>query len=329
MTPLKNAYRINSDSKKHPGSLILSHPTKFMNALFVPHTRDKTTMKAILSSEEAANSRALFVHADVKGASMNDLIKSQNGISADYFPSGRSVYSGHFHKPHIVSTNGGSEIRYVGSPYQTSLSEAGQQKALLLVDSQKDWSCIEEIDLNIGPRHHRITSLPSFLKCSSEMLLRSGDKISLVIPQKDLDEIRIGNLDSSTSFDSTIDELRDAGVAVEIRNSQAEPVENVLPTNNGAHDEEIVELEDLSPIATLEAYIKNEVETDALKESTADTLLKDGIAILDEVSNNSNQNEAASAYRSKAHVTIELDSVSMVSAPFLVLHIFVHTIILS
>jgi hypothetical protein len=158
--------------------------------------------------------------------------------------------------------------------------------------------------------------LPSFLKCSSEMLLRSGDKISLVIPQKDLDEIRIGNLDSNSSFDSTINELRDAGVAVEIRNSQAEPVENILPTNNGVHDEEIVELEDLSPIATLEAYIKNEVETDALKESTADTLLKDGIAILDEVSNNSNQNEAASAYRSKAHVTIELDSVSMVSAPY-------------
>ena len=66
LTPLKNAYRIscsnlndpNYTAKQYPGPLILSHPTKFMNALFIPHTRDKTAMQAILRSKEAANSWA-------------------------------------------------------------------------------------------------------------------------------------------------------------------------------------------------------------------------------------------------------------------------------
>eukprot|EP00578_Thalassiosira_sp_NH16_P026655 CAMPEP_0181090724 /NCGR_PEP_ID=MMETSP1071-20121207/8017_1 /TAXON_ID=35127 /ORGANISM="Thalassiosira sp., Strain NH16" /LENGTH=62 /DNA_ID=CAMNT_0023172815 /DNA_START=102 /DNA_END=287 /DNA_ORIENTATION=+ len=61
-------------------------------------------MRAILSSREARRSSALFVHADVRGASMNDMIKSQHGISAGTFPSDKRVYSGHFHKPHVVRT---------------------------------------------------------------------------------------------------------------------------------------------------------------------------------------------------------------------------------
>jgi len=39
-------------------------------------------------------------------------------------------FSGHYHKPHVVA---GSSVEYVGSPYQTSLAEAGQAKRLLLL----------------------------------------------------------------------------------------------------------------------------------------------------------------------------------------------------
>ena len=130
LTPLGNAYRIhaNGDSSvQYPGPMIFSHPTKFLDALFVPHIRDKAKMQTILSSEEAIASDALFVHADVRGASMNDLILSQHGISSSYFPPSKLIYSGHFHKPHAM-TGGASRLRYVGSPYQTSLSECGQQK---------------------------------------------------------------------------------------------------------------------------------------------------------------------------------------------------------
>eukprot|EP00804_Cyclotella_cryptica_P015235 CCRYP_005366-RB/>CCRYP_005366-RB protein AED:0.05 eAED:0.05 QI:0/0.66/0.57/1/0.5/0.28/7/3820/860 len=243
LTPLKNAYRItcsnlkdpNETAIQYPGPLILSHPTKFMNAFFVPHTRDKTAMRAILRSNEAANSGPFR--------------------SCRY----RYIYSGHFHKPHVVSANGeSSSIRYVGSPYQVSLSEAGQSKYLLLLDSEQGWDCLEEIAVDIGPRYHRVSSISSFL-CSSELHLRSGDKMSVIVPQQELDELRANIPDSSlSSFDAKIKELRDAHVTVEIRNFQSEPMET-SPTHGGGPlevDEQPLELEELSPRATLEAYLK-------------------------------------------------------------------------
>jgi DNA repair exonuclease SbcCD nuclease subunit len=316
LTPLKNAYRVYSDvkdvnerAKQYPGPLILSHPTKFMNALFVPHTRDKRTMQSILESAEAAESCALFVHADVKGASMNDLIKSQHGLAASVFPPGRCIYSGHFHKPHIVRTNGGSSIRYVGSPYQTSLSEAGQSKHLLLVDSQQGWACLDEISIDIGPRYHRVTSVSNLLNYDTELFVRSGDKLSVVMPQNELNEIRENATVSDLSaFDAKINELRDAGVTVEIRNSHAEPME--VNTGDLEGNSEPLDFEEMTPRATLEAYINNELGNAVLGERTATRLLNDGLTILTELDKELGH-EDVPATSEKTSVMIELDSVSI------------------
>lgn len=140
MTPLKNAYRITAKSEENeslssspssqqqniPGILIFSHPTKIHDALFVPHIRDVGTMQSVLQSKMASSSTAVFVHADVTGAYMNDLIVSTHGVSPAYFPPNKPIYSGHFHKPHFVKQSRaapGVNIRYVGSPYETTLAE--------------------------------------------------------------------------------------------------------------------------------------------------------------------------------------------------------------
>ena len=129
LTPLQNAYRITSiDSPQTnlPGILIFSHPTKIHNALFVPHIRDVGMMQSVLQSKVARSSSAVFVHADVTGASMNDLIVSTHGVAPAYFPPNVPIYSGHFHKPHFVTQPVAApnvNIRYVGSPYETTLSE--------------------------------------------------------------------------------------------------------------------------------------------------------------------------------------------------------------
>ena len=60
---------------------------------------------------------------------MNDGMRSREGLSLGLFPSNKAVYSGHFHKPHTMAMSK-SSLRYLGSPYQTSLSEAGQEKYL-------------------------------------------------------------------------------------------------------------------------------------------------------------------------------------------------------
>jgi DNA repair exonuclease SbcCD ATPase subunit/DNA repair exonuclease SbcCD nuclease subunit len=327
LTPLNNAYRIHDvvssaverttatevgdkqqeqqQQYSHAGPLILSHPTKFLDAFFIPHIRDKSMMKSILSSEAVTQSSALFVHADVKGASMNDLIKSQHGLSTTFFPNEKHIYSGHFHKPHVVTTNkegSASKIRYVGSPYQISSSEEGQSKSLLVVDSQQGWECIEEIPLDIGPRFHRVTSVDEFLRMSevndeednsvhNSSKVRAGDKIIVAVPQQEIDVLneRDGNdaADDSTvaaletnPFNARVKACRKAGISVEIRDSQA--ATTTLRTDEN-HNDFDVDLEELSPSATLATYLENEVTSGNIGEDTAKELVEKGEAILREL----------------------------------------------
>ncbi len=88
LTPFTNAFSLVND-KTIPGPLILSYPTKFLNAFFIPHVRNITTLEQILASPEAHSSEALFIHADVTGAYMNNHIVSQGGVSLSKFPSHR------------------------------------------------------------------------------------------------------------------------------------------------------------------------------------------------------------------------------------------------
>lgn len=326
LTPLGNSYRLSSlngvdgdgegQPKQYPGPLIISRPTKFLNALFIPHIRDKAMMKSILSSKEAASSSALFVHADVKGASMNDLIKSEHGLSASIFPANKLVYSGHFHKPHVVksgknksSNNCNISIRYVGSPYQTSFSESGQAKSLLLVDSQRDWQCINELPIDVGPQYHRVSSVHRFLDFDGA---RNGDKVSVTVSQRDLDELR--NEAEKSPFDVKLDELRGAGVAVEIRDDQPRYQDGMVAGIPSAEsDEEIIELEDLSPKATLAAYLDNEVESGELGEISAKVLLEKGLELLGEtIDAAANKSLALKVPSNEALVTeLEVESVSI------------------
>jgi hypothetical protein len=88
LTPFSNAFTLSND-RTLPGPLILSHPTKFLNAFFIPHVRNITTLEHVLASPEAITSDALFIHADVTGAYMNNHIVSQGGVSLSKFPSER------------------------------------------------------------------------------------------------------------------------------------------------------------------------------------------------------------------------------------------------
>ena len=322
LTPLSNAYRIcspnddagNNNLEKetqqqqlYPGPLIITHPTKFMNALFIPHIRDKQQMKSILSSNESQDSNALFVHADVKGASMNDMITSQHGLDGRVFPGDKLIYSGHFHKPHTVSVGNKKKksnvsIRYVGSPYQTSYSESGQIKSLLLVDATQNWKCIQEIPIDIGPRYHRIPSVQSFIDDDSIVgdKFRQGDKVAVTVYQKELEEMRLLAQEEDNTeegekslFDSKLEELRNAGVSVEIRDVQSQDQDENEVSSSQATTEDEVELEDLSPKATLTAYLDNEVVNEDLGEATAKKLLEMGEELLGESSENTSSSQTS------------------------------------
>ena len=89
-------------------------------------------MESVLQSQTAKDATALFVHADVTGAYMNDMIISLGGV-----PPKKHIYSGHFHKPHVVETKQ-QRIEYLGSPYQVSLCYRSLE--MCRTDSHEYWT---------------------------------------------------------------------------------------------------------------------------------------------------------------------------------------------
>ena len=203
LEPLKYAF----DEKR---ILMINEPSICLNALWVPYRRDHQLMKSILNAGNKNDDiDIIFCHADVKGAFMNDGIRSREGILITEFPENMPIYSGHFHKPHTMS-KGLSSLRYVGSPYQTSLSEAGQKKYLYclscLPDSKNSnkysWKETDRWTIDIGRKYFKALALKDPILQEA----RPGDRV--VVP------VRVGE---DAEAEKKLSILRDKGIEVEIR----------------------------------------------------------------------------------------------------------------
>lgn len=123
---------------------------------------------------------------------------SSRSVSPTDFPAKVPVYSGHLHRPHTVSDN----IRYVGSPYQVSAAEQGQQKALLVLDRKAGWAVVDTIPIDVGPRHITIPaqefdSLPD---------IRPGDRVTVQTYSQEDGKMK-----------HLVEQLRERGTRVEIQ----------------------------------------------------------------------------------------------------------------
>jgi hypothetical protein len=340
LTPLQNAYFLEQDSGSFlPGILIFSHPTKFHDAFFVPHVRDIGIMQSILQSDSATSSSAVFVHADVTGAFMNDLIVSLGGIAPSYFPPHVPIYSGHFHKPHVVEqprAAPGVAIRYVGSPYETTLAEARQKKALLVLDADKSWECEEEIALHIGRKHWRARNMDEFMQLPMQHAaargdesthqtggcVSQGDKVVASVLKEDLEELRRNATSGAnegksrvvSAFDQKVKALRSLGASVEIREVQS-IANGPMPGTGNMHADDLDWLltEDMSPLTTWSNFLNEEVERCAIKNSTATVLMEAGSAMLDEMEekSDSSPDDDLIDKGSRSSTNLSLDTVTV------------------
>jgi len=336
LTPLQNAFRIQTgDGEEVPGILIFSYPTKFREALFVPHIRDIATMQSILQSQTSASSSAIFVHADVTGAHMNDLITSTHGVALAYFPPSVPIYSGHFHKPHVVQkpeAAPGVAVRYIGSPYETTLAEANQAKALLVLDSSQNWNCVEEIPIVVGKHHWRCRSVNDLLELQSMnatnmndsiagplVLVSTGDRVVVSVHQEDLEELRreAKDLERVSSFDAKVKELRAIGASVEIRETKSIPNFSHVSDStddDGLHQSDDLDwllVEDMSPFTTWSNYLVSEVKREAMKNATAEIVVEAGNKILDELGLINDSDEANLQPTSAATTMLSLDNITV------------------
>ena len=236
---------------------IISKPTVWRNALWLPYRRDASVVKNAVEAawsvdaEDGRPVRAVFCHADVIGASMNESFQARDGLDPSLLEGPAAagatagyripVYTGHYHKPHTVPN---TNITYVGSPYQVSRAEAGQAKALVVLDAEEGWLGCERanptapadadpvtdpvtgvsprarLPLDLGPRHYAVTGEDGDVPEGA----RAGDVIRWTLPLRS-STTKPDGTDKTGPDDETnpaskpptqIERARAAGIAVEI-----------------------------------------------------------------------------------------------------------------
>lgn len=197
---------------------ILDAPTMIGTQLWVPWRRNLTELQRIIA--ENSNCDVIFGHFDIIGFKLNAARVSSEGLSASVFPNGIPVYTGHYHTPQVHGN-----IRYLGSPYQLSLSEAEDKKSLLVLDDH--WHVFDTIPLDIGRKQYKWTT--------NELLTRSG-----ILRANDRVSVACSLTENSVS--DLLADLKERGVNVQIRRLETETATRVENQK------------DMAPLQLLQAY---------------------------------------------------------------------------
>jgi Calcineurin-like phosphoesterase len=345
LTPLQHAYRVKvppaapkdtigiARPDTLPGIVIFSQPTIFCQALWIPHVRSPAVLESILQSplaQDNAVTKAIFCHVDLVGGYMNDNIVSNGGVSPRVFPPNIPVYTGHFHKPHVVARTTYDEvsgdkhvwrIEYLGSPYQVSLAEAQQAKALVVLEyapsvngDNATWSCVDRIPISVGRKHFRPSTMADFLALkiavseTDSFQVKPGDRVVFSVEKQELADLRSTNatkLDTVTSatggpimnqLDEHVALLRKAGVLVEIREKVLDWSDCPTASTSGAQattGSATVPIEDLSPPSLWDAFLNYQVERGTMSESARATVQSAGIELIEEIESGTNTNDTA------------------------------------
>lgn len=172
---------------------IVDEPTMIEGQLWIPWRRDVETLKRIIGQHPACE--VIFGHFDIVGFKLNATCVSTEGLAPSMFPDGVPIYTGHYHTPQVHGN-----IRYLGSPYQLSLSEAEDNKSLVVLDAH--WHVSELIPLEIGRKQYKWTANELLTRADS---LRRDDRVSVTCSLTD------------HSLSSLLVSLRERGVSVQIK----------------------------------------------------------------------------------------------------------------
>jgi|TARA_B110000971_G_scaffold137582_1_gene140677 hypothetical protein len=202
---------------------VINKPVRVGDELWVPWRRSTDTIQEILT-EHAPGAKVIFGHFDIVGFRMSASRVSTEGVDSSVFPAGVPVYSGHYH---TAQTHGC--IQYIGSPYQLTLSEAGDRKQLLVLDDT--YGVAESILLDIGPRQYKWNASDLMARASE---LRADDRVA----------VTMGEPDGATS--RLVQTLEDRGVNVVLK--KVTPV--AAPR--------IQDVEAMAPVVLFEAWAQHQ-----------------------------------------------------------------------
>lgn len=118
--------------------------------LWLPFRRDPEVLVQALRQHRGRCAKSVaWIHHGVAGALMNDHVVATeaDGLPLEAFDGWERVFAGHWHRHHVVGN-----VVYVGSPWETTVREAGQDKGFLSYNTDSgEWV---QIPTDFGPRHH-------------------------------------------------------------------------------------------------------------------------------------------------------------------------------
>lgn len=113
---------------ERPGVAVYTQPTENELGLWLPYRKDIATL---LAAVESSTAKRAFVHHGLIGAQMNSgvVAGAADGVPPAAFQKFQNAFFGHWHRHQTIAN-----CTYVGSPWQTSMGEAGQVKGVIDLD---------------------------------------------------------------------------------------------------------------------------------------------------------------------------------------------------
>jgi DNA repair exonuclease SbcCD nuclease subunit len=117
---------------------------------WVPYRKDPAEIQQALKYHAQMRSAVVYAHFGVAGSIMNNGRADQEGVVVP--KKVPPLILGHYHKRQVSADNA---WQYVGSPYQTSFGEAGNECGCLLVDYRGDHVAVRFQPIDVGaPKHY-------------------------------------------------------------------------------------------------------------------------------------------------------------------------------
>lgn len=144
----ENALEVFADL---PHVTVVTEPAWNQYGLWIPYRKDRADVERALGiTPPAAPARAvLWMHHGIRGAQISRAVLDSEGLDPVAFDRWGMVLCGHYHRRQVLRN-----IIYVGSPYQVTAAEAGDQKGYGVWDRTTGeflW-----IDTVWGKRYHDI-----------------------------------------------------------------------------------------------------------------------------------------------------------------------------
>lgn len=160
ITLVGNHDQEDRDGEIHPMSIFsfqdwktVDKPIEIDGMWFFPYMKAEK-IEAFFASgyKNKFKDKIAFVHWGFTGAYMNDWRKDPSGVASLYAEPFKKVYSGHYH--YRASLEGNEKIQYIGSPLQQSFAEMGQEKGVLIIDTDKNE--FEFVEIKGTSKHYRL-----------------------------------------------------------------------------------------------------------------------------------------------------------------------------